>query len=324
LRTLLLILAVAGAWSTAPACAEPDPVQILKSSIQKESKVSYVGQQETTVTNGLNRQSTTQMVKRKAPNKQRVEYLLPPRLRGDILLDDGSTSWHFFHALGIVEKGGSGNRVARQLVAQLQNAVKRGTTTLVYLGEDTIAGRKTLGGRIVAARTPNRVREVWLDQEFGVALRVRDVTANGRVSDQVFTRIEFDAPLADSDFVWVTPPGASVAEQSDGPPIPLQRARQLAKRIWGGLLLPKYVPPRFELRSAHELRIMGEPVIHLRFTDGERFISVFQSLVAGAPPQPGPADRKNNLLSLRRGRVNLLIVGPLPVPELQKIGDSMQ
>jgi outer membrane lipoprotein-sorting protein len=318
-----LLVGLTAAWGSIPGYAEPDPVQIVRSSVQKESKASYQGRQETTVTTALNVQRTVQLVKRKAPNKQRVDYLQPPRLRGDITLDDGTTTWHFFHALGVVEKSASGAKAARLLMTQLQNAVKRGKTTLEYLGEETIAGRKAQGVRITNARAPNRQREVWLDQEFGVVLRVRDVAPGGRVSESFFNRIEYDVTLPDSDFVWATPPGTTVVAKSDGPPIPLPRARQLAKRIWGGLLLPKYVPAHFELRSAHELRIMGEPVIHLRFTDGERIVSIFQGLVGGPQPEPGPAGRKYNLLSLRRGRVNLLIVGLLPVPELQKIADSI-
>jgi outer membrane lipoprotein-sorting protein len=300
-------------------------VKILQQSIQKEAKANYLGNQETTVTSGLNVQRTEQLVKRKAPNKQRFEYLSPPRLRGDILIDNGTTTWHFFHSQGVVEQSPSAARAAKQLVTTLVPAVKNGSMTVEYLGEDTIAGRKTYGVRISPARTPDRHREVWLDQEFGVVLRLRDLAPNGRVSEYVFKRIEFlEVPPADSEFVWEKQPGVAEVPRSLGPVIPLPRAHQLANRTWGALMLPKYLPPRFRLISAHEVRIEGQPIIHLRYSDGEQTISLFQGLVGGPPPVRGLGGRKNNLFPFRRGRLNLLIVGPLPVPELQKIADSIQ
>jgi outer membrane lipoprotein-sorting protein len=320
----LLVASLAALLRGGPAGADPDPVKILRDSIQKEIRASFVGQQETTVTNGANVERTEQIVKRKPPNRQRVEFLAPPRLHGDVMLDDGTTTWYLFHALNEVEQGASTSKAARPLLNQLANSVKRGNATLEYLGEDTIAGRKAQGVRITPARQPNRHRDVWLDEDYGVVLRARDAGPGTRTSDTVFKRIEFDPSLPESDFVWETPPGVIVVPSGQGTPVPMQRANQIAKRNWGALLLPKTLPPRFLLRSAREVRIMGQPVIHLRFSDGQRTLSLFQSLVGGPTLEPGPAGPKNNLLPLRRGRVNLLLVGPLPIPELQKVADSIQ
>jgi outer membrane lipoprotein-sorting protein len=307
--------------------ADPDPVEILKRSLEREAHATYEGLQETTVTGGPVRQRTEQRVMRKPPNKLRIEYLAPPRLRGNTVVDDGTTAWHFFHMRNVVERKASMGRAAKRPQNAIASAVRSRKARVEYLGEQTVAGRKAHGVRITLARTPERHREVWLDQEHGVVLRAKDTVPGGRVSDSVFTQIEFDVSLDDSEFVWTAPREVRVVPRGEGRLIQQPRARLLAERHWGALLLPKSLPPGFALRSIHELRIQGKPVIHLRYSDGDRQLSIFQSVVDVPTPRAaaglGAGRRKSNLLPFRRGRANLVIVGPLPIPELRKVAESV-
>jgi outer membrane lipoprotein-sorting protein len=308
--------------------ADVDPLDILRRSIEKETTVSYVGQQETTVTGPRVNQHIEQIIKHKPPNKLRIEYLAPLQSKGDLLIDDGTTTWYYHRALNAVQQARGRVRGEPPKIPQLRAAVRRGVLTAEYLGETTVAGRKAIGVALTNTQPPEQRREIWFDQEFGVPLKAHDVLANGGVSDSVFTTIQFNPPLPalqDSEFVWTTPPGVTDVPPRGGQPIPPKRAQKIAEQNWGGpLLVPNY--PGLQLRPPPQrLNIQGQPVIHLRFSYGKRTISLFESLAGEPLLRSGRGLKgKENFLTFQRGRVNLMIVGPLPIPELQRIADSVR
>src|SRR5437764_11548904 len=84
-----------------------DARDIMIHSLAQESRVSYAGYQTTVVTEGGKVRRTAQVVKRRAPDKLRIEYLAPQRLRGELVVDDGTHLRRFISALRVVEEGPS-------------------------------------------------------------------------------------------------------------------------------------------------------------------------------------------------------------------------
>jgi outer membrane lipoprotein-sorting protein len=316
LAALALLLLVA-----APLSAQ-DPREALIHSIEQESRVSYAGLQTTVVTDRGKSRTVQQVVKRLAPNKLRIEYLAPARLRGELVIDDGYRLRHYIPSLRVVEEGPS--RVARSLQRQQSRirAARAGKANSTLIGETMLLGRPVTIVSIAPAQPGRPVRTLWLDRTTGVALQIADQTPGGRTSVTSFVQITFTPILGPAEFQLPLLRGVTVVPASLGRPISVQRAEQIARRLWGGIPEPAQLPPGFALTSAHQLSYHKQPVIALRYTRGRDALSLFVSASAGepfsAPVQPGV-----NVVQHPIGRILVTLVGSRPPAELEGILSSL-
>jgi hypothetical protein len=120
---------------------------------------------------------------------------------------------------------------------------------------------------------------------------------------------------------FMPPPGAVVVD--GGKRIPPAEAFQLAQ-AWGGLLAPRQLPRDFEFRGYYRHEFSGRPVLVSLFASKrrEQSISLFQSPSMG---MSGMREKQPTVkvLSTTRGRADVMVVGPLPEEELQKVMDSV-
>jgi outer membrane lipoprotein-sorting protein len=306
----------------APLRAE-DGREVMIRSLEREGKVNYEGVQTTVVQEGGEKRRTRQVVKRRGLRQLRIEYLLPPRLRGELVVDDGVHCRHYIPALSLVEEGPSRLEHARQRHQERLKALRTGKLPVTLVGEERLLDRKVTVVTITP-RDPDRpVRTFWLDHDTGVALKVEEHRRDGRTSVTTFEQFRSNPILGESEFHLETPVGATVVPASMGRPIPPGRATALARRLWGGLPTPALLPAGYTLTSAHLLHYRKRPVIALRYTRGHDDLSLF---VSGSNGEPFAAPIKPRLNVVQRpmGGMLVTLVGSLPPARLQQVLDSVR
>ena len=310
----------------APARAQ-DAREALIRSIEQESQVSFVGRQTTDVTDRDKTRHAEQVVQRLAPDKLRIEYVAPARLKGELVVDDGQRLRRYIPSLRVVEEGPSQVRRSRQRQLKRIQALRAGKVTVALVGPAMQLGRPVTIVSVMPTKPDHPVRRLWLDRETGVALRVEDQFPGGRTSVTSFVQINFHPILGPAEFQLPIPRGFTVVPESMGKPISVQRARQIAHRLWGGIPQPTQLPPGFALTSAHQLSFHKLPVIALRYTRGREDLSLFVSASADKPfsvPKQPRVQPAVNVSQRSIGRVLVTLVGSLPAAELERIADSLR
>jgi outer membrane lipoprotein-sorting protein len=328
----LQVLAIAAiALKGSPAAAQaPTARDVLLRSLQQEGQYDYQGTQSTIVKNGAKQNQTDQIVTFKRPNQLRIEYLAPPRLRGDVVIDDGVRTRRFAHKLGVVEEGPA---VARAFDPkrrrQVARAVATGQLQLAMLDEEIMAGRRAWVLDVTPTDPSRPRRRLWIDTEFGLPLRVLQTGPGERISDTFYRQITFNPILPDGIMVLPAPPGTPSVQRRKGRLVEIGEAERIAHANWGRLYQPRKLPPGVTLRLVQVLEFEGRPVVHLRYGDGVRGLSLFQSAGPG-PKQPLPLQdmaigrQPPNMIQFTRGRAALLLVGAFRPERLQKFADSVE
>jgi len=161
---------------------------------------------------------------------------------------------------------------------------------------------------------------------------VQQVGPGERRTDTYFQRISFNPVLSDSDFVLDVPEGTPVLPRKPGRKVSLGEAETIAREGWGQLYQVRRLPPGMTLRAVVRLELEGKPVIHLRYGNGKRGFSLFQS--AG----PAPAERleswsapgasgtpgRSEVYQFSRGRARLTLVGSFTAVRLRALADAVE
>lgn len=231
---------------------------------------------------------------RLGPGRVRVEYLSAP-MQGVLLVEDGDRSWRFDPAQGtlITENAPAvmdAEARTRHLRLVLRNYVPQ------LLGRGRVASRPTHRLALISRRHGRVARKLWIDGPTGLALRWEEYEPGGRlVTRTLYRRVEFGPPPA--AHVFLSPPAVAqvvrneVREAPD--PLLMQQSGFTGVR-------PAYVPPGFEFDGCTLGRCAcscGAPVMHLRYTDGVRSISVFES------PHTAPVAAAPEVIATAQGRM---------------------
>jgi outer membrane lipoprotein-sorting protein len=306
--------------AAAPLLAQ-DARETLLRHLERGGGATFAGLQTTVVTTDGKTRRTEQVVKRRGSSKLRIEYLAPPRLKGELVVDDGESFRHYIPALRVMEEGPS--RLQRSLKHQTERlrSLQPGEATVSVGGEETLLGRKVTIFSIVPAQPDKRTRVFWVDHATGLPLRIEE-KGRDRTSVTIFQRIDFSPVLGDAEFQLPVPAGVTVVPARLGRPISFEHAERMARRFWGGMPVPTALPAGYQLTSVHQLNFRRRPVIALRYTRGKDDLSLF---VSGATEEPFAAPVKPRLNVVQRpvGGVLVTLVGSLPTTELQRIAASL-
>jgi outer membrane lipoprotein-sorting protein len=311
----------------------PSAEQVILRSLEQEGQVDYEGLQITLIDRGAREQRTEQVVKFKRPNRLRIEYLEPPRMRGDVVVDDGARTRRFVRALGVVAEVPRESRgLSREQRPQLLRAVRRGALRLALEGEESVAGRRAWVVTLAPTPPQRPRRKLWIDQEHGLPLRVQQIGPGERRTDTYFQRIRFDPVLSDSDFVLDVPEGTPVLPRKPGRSITLAEAESIAREGWGQFYQVRRLPPGMTLGATIRLELDGKPVIQLRYGDGKRGFSLFQSagpapserLESWSAPDAAGTPGRSVVYQFSRGRARLTLVGPYSGVRLRALAEGVE
>ncbi len=286
-------------------------------SLREGDAVPLTGEQVTVVVHGATRREVVQAVRRSG-GRLRLDFLAPPGVVGQVVLDDGRAYRHFKPRLRVLEEGES--RLARTHAQQQRQLAQilRGRIAVQEEREELVAGRRA---RVVLLTPPRggRPRRLWLDRELAVQLKVEETGPAGQTISTAFRRIDLNPQHSDGDFILQVPAGTQVIPAGLGRPVTVIRARGVAQS-WGGLYQLAALPPGFAFRAAFITRLNQKVGVVLVYGSGPQTLSFFQGPGA-AVPKPG-ALRGVNVVGKVIQDVPLALAGPLPHADLQRVLDS--
>ncbi len=167
---------------------------------------------------------------------------------------------------------------------------------------DMIAGRPTRLLRITPRRKGRPARNLWLDQERGIVLRLEHYDTEGILrSIFVFSRITYDSARVQQMLDKLPPPRSSRPERPGQPPRwnHAEQPEALKDILKRPLVLLDPPPEGFILRGVQWMRVREQIHVQLRYTDGLASLSFFQgekhSRVWKRPPALPPHVRAEEL-----------------------------
>lgn len=321
MRGLLLGALIAGSLSGPASAAEPS-----LDALVRASGVPYEG---LLVING----QTIVRVRHGAGDRRRQEFVAPPRMKGDLIVDNGMTLWHFSPRTQKVEL--SPTRQWADRVPDRLRLLSRNYQMKV-LGREKVAGRPTHVVELQPTHAGRPSQRLWLDQVHGVPLRVERRSARGQLLERSeFSEIAFPEAMDPAQFQLELPANAAVTTS----------VRLLASgRTFADLpeplpfpaRLPGFLPAGFEALDVHLFESKGVKSLHCRLSDGLTTLSLFMTDRVHHPElekareidlSPG---RKAHLIeqSGRRmlcwsdARNGYAMIGELPEGELLKVARS--
>ena len=320
---MLFLLAVGAAM------AEPiDGPTVLKRMLEAEGRVAFTAHQVTTLARGPSLTSE-QIVYRAGFRGMRIEYIEPPRLKGEIRADDGRALVHFVPKANVVKIGPSGLAALRTRTEQAAQGFRKGNLSVELVGKDKIAGRTAY---VIEVRPKLRrkapTRKFWVDSEKWVKLKTEDIAPDGTVASMsYYTKIDFVNAIPDEKFRFKAPPGVRVERRMAPAPVSIEKAREL---VGFRVLEPAYLPPGFKPAGAMVQPFRRGKLVVIRYTDGVSSFSLFQTPGRMLKPRflerlhEGPVQPDKGIYSWRKGNLNLTIIGQLPMDQIRKIASSVK
>lgn len=345
--TIRVLLSLALLITARPAVgvqSEPEAVRLLREAL-KPARVAYAGKLSV-LREGAKR-----------PRKVNVWYLPGGRLRRDLpgpkgsiarsVIADGTSVWFYDRIRKAAWKGGPRDAedgswpiAGKELDLLIKNYSVR-------LLPKTIRVAKRLC-RIVEVASPQGrpLRQLWVDQEYGLPLEVRAYGPDGSIASSFrFIRVEFGLNLNEDLFRFSPPAGTEIIPSRRRP-----NYLDLEQWVYGerNPILPRWIPQGFELESSDITLYRGARVLHSRYSDGVEAFSFFQcpDKVRLAPPDapmsrlelgagghaelaegvqwPGETVGSGaRLLQWRLHHRRFILVGRLPVETMKRMAESL-
>ena len=226
------------------------------------------------------------LVIRKAPDKQRIEFIRPQEMRGMGMAMSGKERWRIrserergrrpFPPLQPSRMGEFPLKDARLL---LQNYDVR------VLDGGSVAGRSTYLVEVNPKAAGRPSRKAWMDVEMGIVLKMEQYDPQNRLGVMfVYSEIDFEPDIDEASFQR-----PDEKEERRGP-----RTEQDREEIWNhrrgeldldkinkavglDMILPAQSPAGFMLQSIHAMKLGERKSVHLTYTDGLAILSVFES-----------------------------------------------
>ncbi len=321
MRPLILGSLLAGtlswpAWAAAPSLE----------ALVKSGNVPFQG---TMIING----QTIVRVVHGPGDRKRQEIVSPLRMKGDLIVDNGRTLWHFSPRTQKVDLSPTrqwGDRVTERLRLLTQNY------RMKVLGREKVAGRSAHVVDLQPTHANRGTQRLWLDHVHAVPLRMERRGANGALLERTeFREIEFPEAVDPAHFQLELPHNAAVTTS----------VRMLASgRTLGDLgdqvpfpvRLPSYLPGGYEALDLHLFESKGVKSVHWRLSDGLTTLSLFMTHKEHHPDLPtartvdlAPNQKAHllehpgrRMLCWTTDRVGYAMVAELPEDELIKVARS--
>ncbi|MGC8970892.1 MAG: LolA family protein [bacterium] len=199
----LLILVLLIVFST--FANERSPVEILSDAWDAEGKISFVA----TETSGMYIRGrlnvTVSKVFALATGKFRREYLFPSFLAGDLLIDDGHSSYYYQPNKGLVTIGPSLYDLPyRDIHSKLLELILKNYD--VSSQPDKFLGRDVTKVYISPKNSKNVLLVFWIDNQTNLILKRERYSSDGKLQEYSFyTDIDFSTVTNERLFVWVKP-----------------------------------------------------------------------------------------------------------------------
>jgi len=293
--------------------------EIMALFLRQGNKQPYVGEQVTQVmAGGL---ESREIVKHRGPWQDRIEFVAPPRMTGEIILQNGGRFQHYKPSQSVILEGVASPEVFLGQVRGILAGIKEGRITVRVVGSQVVAEQNA---SIVEIRTPEGGWRLWIDDRTGVRLKSEQLNAQGAVTmTSYFTKIDYTPTFGPTDFAPASLPRVRhEASLPSGPPLPTVQAAQ--QQVDYTIREPA-LPAGFQIAGVWVVELPGAKVTVLRYTDGPNNFTLFeqkarQKALAAAPRKP----LRRNLRHWIADGVSFSLMGNLRPATLLQIVDSLQ
>jgi hypothetical protein len=292
--------------------------------LREGQRQPYVGEQTTRLLAGRVRESR-QIVKHAEPGRERIEYLSPPAMRGEIILINSGRMYHYKPSLNRILEGPALLEEFQNRVREAMLAMRQGRILARVVGTQLVAGQSAAIIEIRSLRPNAAYKRFWIDEKTGVRLRMEDVGARGEVvSTSYFTTVDY-APVFDpKEFRPDSLP--AVPHEPMLPAKPPLASVQAAQQQVAYPIREPAVPEGYRLNGVWVVNQPGQRrTVILRYTDGVNTFALFQHpLGPRAADSPGfPRTRSGVTQWIAGGRLYLLI-GNLKPESVRQIVSSLR
>lgn len=308
-----------------PPAGSPDQAarELLRKMLQAENTLALTGVQTTMVAhNGLDI-SSEQQVSRDGARSLRIDYLRPPRLAGEEIVDNGRLYCHLIPARDTLELSPSQILSLRVRVPEVIRQVKSGQLIVQSAGQETVAGH-ACGIVTVTARssTPVPWRRFWIDLANGAQLRIEQYEAGGQLqSASYYTQVTYN-PRFEAGAFRVPATGSKVV--MTGFATPSLTLDQVRTQAGGSVPTPSVLPEGFRFQAGSVSDNRARRVIELRYFNGANVLSVFMTPDG---PGGGPARTehpRHGVLFGRQAGMKVVIIGNQSNVELERVLTSLR
>lgn len=258
--------------------------------------------------------------------RYRVEYLQPPPRRGEVLIDDGIRRFHHIPSLKRVRILHSDQPQMLRRRQDLLQRLRRQEILLTVKGIEPVAGRRAI---LLEARTPQGtpVRRWWIDREYGVILRIEELTPRGEVRlRSEYVRLILPASIPPERFVPRFP--AQAKKQDILPPSQIfASVREAQLLVPFTIRQPQELPKGFRLVEVRVRMVGMRPLVSLHYTDESSSLVVFQTrlpLRANGPLLKSLAPLAARVEAWRDGDVNVILVGDAPAEVFEQMRKALR
>lgn len=296
--------------------------KLLRQMLQAEQRVSLSGDQVTYLLRNGQPVTSEQHVLRNGTHAFRMDYLQPPSLAGETIIDNGRTFWHYSPANKKMEVGPSRIDRLRSRVPEVMNQIKERVLTVQYLGQDIVAG-KNCAVVEVAGRdlTQSPRRRFWIDPTNGAQLRIDQFGAGGQLqSSSYYTSVSYNPVIPPGAF---TPPVAAKGTRVTAPEatVPSLTIPQAQAQAGFPIQQPTYLPTGFRFQTSSVSDFRQQKLVALRYVNGLNVLSLFESpLGPRAAGQPTRINRpRPGVLIMTQNGLRFILVGNLSNDEMEKV-----
>lgn len=229
---------------------------------------------------------------------------------------------HWAHGDTLVFLDASGRTARMNLRPPMPPELRRhAAPTPIVLGADTCLGRRTL---VFAQRGPRGgARRLWVDTTLPLLLRGEGPGPGAR------RVLALDLSHGCAADAFTIPPGWKLDVHEPRAPHEEASVAALASKVRFRVPQPSWLPPGFEPAGQSWMDGRKRRVAHVRWSDGARIISLFAT---GGPKGfkdcdgDGPCQQDGpEAAAVRRfDDVSVLVTGPLPPEEIQRIVNSLR
>ncbi|MGC9063782.1 MAG: LolA family protein [bacterium] len=261
------------------------PSNLLSLAWSAENQVSFVGVENTGIYLDGHREFNISRVFAMAPNKFRREYIYPPELAGDILIDDGNQRYYYQAKRRTVI-------IKPTLFSPEQKQLQERQLQLIYKNYNiTQSHSKFLDRDITEVTISDKedkkpILALWIDNETYTILKRELYSPDGKIRQYSFyAEIKFNPTLNNSLFVWQKPSELlTTIEQKGESILSIQEAQKKYPELSS---MPTLLNNEYECLGVREV----PNGIVLQFSDGIRSFLVFN--IKPLPPLPPIATEKN-------------------------------
>lgn len=228
---------------------------------------------------------------RKAPDKQRIEFIWPSEMRGMGMVINGEQRWSIRDNR---ERGGRPflarppNRMMDDFPLKNIQRLLRNYDIRVLDG-GSIADRSTYLLEIDPKVAGKPSRKIWVDAEMSVILKVEHYDSQKRLRGfYSYNKIDFAPEIDEAVFRKGRRTGNGKSQRPERGRKELWSANQgkpdlgkIRKAARLDVIIPNQLPAGFALQSIQALSFGERRNVHLRYTDGLAVLSVFQSSSEG-------------------------------------------